>query len=467
MKKGLTKAERRRIKRQERLMKITVAAVSIGCIGALALMPLLNSAERGSRYSATTADNIWYVEEGSMEIAAVSREEAQDAMNVAQEVIPTQLATRQPTPEPTAEPTAVPTPEPTAVPTPTPEPTPTPKPMNSVTITAVGDCTLGGNTNGTGGDKRFAEYVQKYGYDYFLDNVRHIFEADDMTIINLEGPLTTSDDKTRGKTFNFIGPPEYVNILSGSSVEAANVANNHALDYGMDGLYETRDVLNSAGIGVFGFKVAHFEEINGVVVGNIGFTEWDFTTKEIVSAVQLAKKQCDVLLVSMHWGDEMTYSMPTGVKKLGHAIIDAGADLVIGTHSHCYGEIEKYKGKYVIYSLGNFCFGGNKNPSEPFCTIFQQTFKLDANGKVVDGGINIIPAAVTSNTKYNNYQPTVLTGSYGKRLLSEIASLSNLRPEDTLWMESSYAVENNIVTVDNGMIARQDGFDLPDGEIAL
>ena len=470
-KKRLTKAERRRIKRQQRLMKIGLGLIFTVGFGILVMIPFLNAADSTDNDRYTTASNVWYVQGGDMEIAAVERQQAQDAMQVAQELIPTQMPTRQPTPIPTAVPTEAPTPEPTAEPTPTPLPTPEPRPENVVTITAVGDCTLGGDTNGTGGDKRFASYVQKYGYDYFLDNVRHIFESDDLTIVNLEGPLTTSRHKSSRQTFNFIGPPEYVNILSGSSVEIANVANNHALDFGKEGLAETKKVLENAGIGVSGFTAAHFTEVNGVKVGSIGFTEIDFEPEDIVKAVKIARKQCDLLLVSMHWGNELTYSMPNRVKRLGHQIIDAGADLVIGTHSHCYGEIEKYKGKYVIYSLGNFCFGGNKNPTEKFCTIFQQTFKMDENGRIVDGGINIIPAAVTSNTEYNNYQPTVLTGQYGKTVLAEIAKLSNLTEKNTLWMENSYVVENNIVTVDGGKqeesVEETDAFLTPETEIAL
>lgn len=472
-KKRLTKAQRRKLKRQQRFMKIGVGAVFTLCIGALLMIPFLNAADSAENDRYTTADSVWYVPSGDVEIAPASRDEAQDALQIAQQLVPTQMPqavhTLQPTTLPTVEPTAQPTVEPTAEPTvaPTAQPTATPKPFGAITITAVGDCTLGGNTNGSGGDKRFASYVEKYGYDYFLDNVREIFENDDMTIVNLEGPLTTSKDKQYGKTFNFIGPPSYVNILSGSSVEVANVANNHALDYGLDGLKETRRVLEGAGIGVCGFTAEYYTEINGITVGNLGFTEWDFSTSEITKAVKKARSKCDLLLVSIHWGNELTYSMPTRIKNLGHKIVDAGADLVIGTHSHCYGEIEKYKGKYVIYSLGNFCFGGNKNPSEPFCTIFQQSFKLDGNGKIVDAGINIIPAAVTSNTAYNNYQPTVLTGSYGKSLLKKIANLSNLTAADTLWLENSYVVENGIVTLEGNDEKENGGLQPFESEIAL
>ena len=78
-------------------------------------------------------------------------------------------------------------------------------------------------------------------------------------------------------------------------------------------------------------------------------------------------------------------------ERYGHAIIDAGADLVLGHHPHVLGGIEQYKGKYIVYSLANFCFGGNSNPNDKDTMIFQQTFVVDGAGNVSDGGINIIP----------------------------------------------------------------------------
>ena len=166
-------------------------------------------------------------------------------------------ATAQPTVEVTIEPTIEVTPEPTEEITPestvviTPEPTvevtplPTVEPVQenvSIKITAAGDCTLGGDVP-SGRDENFASYFDKYGADYFFANVRGVFEDDDFTIVNLEGPLSTSTDKRRGRQFNFRGRPEYVQILTGSSVEACNLANNHALDYGQQGLSDTAALL--------------------------------------------------------------------------------------------------------------------------------------------------------------------------------------------------------------------------------
>ena len=103
-----------------------------------------------------------------------------------------------------------------------------------------------------------------------------VFESDDLTIVNLEGPLTTSRDRREGRKFNFRGSPEYVNILSGSSVEIANLANNHAYDYGESGFQETAEVLENAGICASGFTRAGFLDVKGVRVASVvGFYDKD------------------------------------------------------------------------------------------------------------------------------------------------------------------------------------------------
>ena len=343
-----------------------------------------------------------------------------------------------PTPVPaavTAEPTSAPTAEPTEQPElPAMQPE---EPLSYVpiTITAVGDCTLGGDVK-SGGYRNFENYAEKYGPDYFFKKVRALFESDDLTIVNLEGPLTDSDDMRSGRTFNFRGHPEYVKILSGSSVEIANVANNHALDFGDDGFNETAEVLKSAGIGVSGFSLAYGTEVKGVKVGSLGFTEWAYSEEQIKKTISNARKKCDLLIVSIHWGEEKEYAPLRSQEKLGRAMIDAGADLVIGNHSHVYGGVEQYKGKYIIYSLGNFCFGGNKNPGDKNCTIFQQTFNVNLSaGTVSDGGINIIPARVSGSNDKNDFQPYILSGEAAQKQLKKIAEVSSVDSSKLIWMD--------------------------------
>ena len=305
-----------------------------------------------------------------------------------------------------------------------------------ITITAVGDCTLGGTLR-DGMYQRFAAVAKKFGPDYFFSNVRTLFEKDDLTIVNLEGPLTTAKHKRKGQWYCFKGPPAYVKILSGSSVEICNVANNHSLDYGVEGLKQTARVLEEAGIGCSGYSRAYTTTVKGVRVTSLGFTKWDHTPAKVKKAVARARKDCDLLLVSMHWGWEKQFAPDKHQKELGRAAVDAGADLVIGTHTHVYGGVEKYKGKYIVYSLGNFCFGGNMNPRDKRCLIFQQTLRYSPAKGVQDAGINIIPARVTSTSGTNDYRPSIMKKKDGLKLLKAVARVS-IHMKKALWMPDGY-----------------------------
>lgn len=445
-------AQLRAEKRRERLKNIVFVITLVVCISAVVCVPMLEQTKSASSQT-------WYVKGGTVEIAALPMNQNYapsaytmlgNAASGMVQTLPIQTGRPlNPTEAPTAEPTAEPTVKPTPVPTATPVVTPTPAPTveiktETITITAVGDCTLGGDVP-TNGDDRFDKYVQRYGYDYFLANVRPLFEADDLTIVNLEGPLTTSKKKRSGRAYNFRGKPEYANILSGSSVEIANMANNHALDYGESGLMESVKVLTQAGIGVSGFSRSYTTEIKGITVTSIGFTRWDYSEKQVVKAVAAARKNCDLLIVSMHWGNEGEYETTSAQRSMGHAIIDAGADVVLGHHTHVYGGVEQYKGKYIVYSLGNFCFGGNGNPRDKRCLIFQQTFNVDQFGNVSDGGINIIPALVSGSDTKNNFQPVIMPAAQGASLLKKVAKESVMSMSNTVWMADSYMEKLGIV----------------------
>ena len=359
-----------------------------------------------------------------------------------------------PTPVPTPEVTASPVPTATATATPTPAPTEVPQPK-FITITAVGDCTLGGNTNDGGdGEERFQESFAENGADYYLQNFRELFEADGLTVANLEGPLTDATDKRSGRTFNFRGEAEYAQILSGSGVDVCTIANNHAYDFKQEGLEDTAAALQAENLGVCGFGYEDFRTVDGVVIGNLGFTDWDYEEDEIEKAVREASEKCDLLIVSIHWGEELEEKHDKTTEKLGKLIVDAGADLVIGNHSHIRGEIMRYNGKYIIYSLGNFCFGGNTKPTDMRCIVFQQEFKIMPDGTVKDNGINLIPARVSSNARRNDLQPVYLDGDDAQELLKEVQKLSDLTVEDTIWMAESYAVKNQLVS-DDARIAKK------------
>ena len=301
------------------------------------------------------------------------------------------------------------------------------KSTTSITISSMGDCTLGTDENFDQSTSLNA-YYNNYGADYFFKNVRSILEADDLSIVNFEGTLT--DETSRAdKTFAFKAPAEYASILSGSSVEAANVANNHSKDYGSKSLEDTLTNLSNAGITPFGYEDIAVLDIKGIKVGLTGIYELaehekkSTQVKENIQALKDAGAQ--IIIVNFHWGIEKEYTPNATQKTLAHLAIDEGADLVIGHHPHVLEGIEKYNGKYIAYSLGNFCFGGNKNPSDKDTMIFQQTFTIDADGNVAqDDNINIIPCSLSSTSSKNDYCPTPLSGDEAERVKQKIEKYS-------------------------------------------
>ena len=296
-----------------------------------------------------------------------------------------------------------------------------------ITVSSAGDCTLGTDEN-FDPDKSLNAYYNSRGSDYFFQNVRSIFEEDDLSIVNLEGTLT-SETQREDKLYAFKAPEEYVDILTSSSIEAANVANNHSSDYGEQSFSDTLAVLDKAGIARFGYEQVNILKMGDVNIGLTGIYELaehmekEQQIKENIAA--LKKEGADLIIVNFHWGTEREYTPNETQKALAHLAIDEGADLVIGHHPHVLQGIEKYKDKYIAYSLGNFCFGGNSNPEDKDTMIFQQTFTITKKGNVKkDDDINIIPCSISSSGGYNDYCPTPLEGEEKQRVLDKIDEYS-------------------------------------------
>ncbi len=297
----------------------------------------------------------------------------------------------------------------------------------SITLSFTGDCTLGTDTSyGTSGSF-MEEYNLQYP-SYFFENVSSVFEADDLTIVNLEGPLTESTNK-QDKTFAFRGEPEYTEILTSGSVEAVNLANNHSYDYGTEGFEDTQEYVTEAGMTWFGYDETPVVDVNGVKVGLVGVYMLRLTDDEGMEAIESRIQQvedagAEVVIVSFHWGVESSYTPTESQEMLAKYAIDQGADLVIGHHPHVLQGIDEYNGKYIVYSLGNFCFGGNRNPSDTDTIIFQQTFTVVDSEVVLDDNINIIPCSITSSSSRNNYQPTILTGDSKDSVANKLQEIS-------------------------------------------
>ena len=299
----------------------------------------------------------------------------------------------------------------------------------SLTLSVVGDCTLG--TDETFDyDTSLNAYYENYGADYFLQNVKDIFSTDDLTIANFEGTLTDSDER-EDKTFAFKAPASYASILTGGSVEAVNTANNHSHDYGEQSFNDTLAALDDAGIVHFGYDETAVMDVKGIKVGLVGIYElYDHLEREQQLKDNIAKVKADgaqLIVVIFHWGNETETIPDSNQTTLGRIAIDEGADLVCGHHPHVLQGIETYKDRNIVYSLGNFCFGGNSSPSDMDTMIYQQTFTIDADGVKKDNVTNIIPCSISSAAYdgYNNYQPTPAEGDEATRILGKINERSS------------------------------------------
>lgn len=291
-----------------------------------------------------------------------------------------------------------------------------------ITISAAGDCTLGVDSRY---NNTFNNYYKKKGSAYFLKKVKKVFSKDDVTIVNLEGPFTNATSRA-SKTFTFKGPASYAKILKKGSVEVVNVANNHTFDYGRKGYSDTLKTLRKNKIKYCRNGSIAYKTVKGVKIAFLGFNQLEgITSSDVKKVIQKARKQrAKIIIVSFHWGIERDYYPSAIQKSLGRAAIRDGATLVLGHHPHVLQGIEHYRGRYIVYSLGNFCFGGNTNPSDKDTMIFQQTFTIK-NGKVAKNkDIKVIPCSLSSSSYTNDYQPRILSGKSRKRLLKKINRLS-------------------------------------------
>lgn len=227
----------------------------------------------------------------------------------------------------------------------------------TLTLSVVGDCTLGTDETFDYSTSLNA-YYENNGAAYFLQNVKSIFAADDLTIANFEGTLTESDAR-EDKTFAFKGPAEFTSILTSGSVEAVTTANNHSHDYGDQGYEDTIAALDAAGIVNFGYDKTAVMDVKGVKVGLVGIYELkDHLEREQQLKDNIAKVKAEgaqLIVVIFHWGNEKETCPDSNQTTLGRLAIDEGADLVCGHHPHVLQGIETYKGKNIVYSLGNFC----------------------------------------------------------------------------------------------------------------
>ena len=294
-----------------------------------------------------------------------------------------------------------------------------------MTVTCTGDFTIGGDNY----HKKdiFTPVLEANGGDinFTMAKVRSILAFDDLTLVNFEGTFTDTKyvpDSKKENSFLFNISPKYVSVLTDNSIEAVSLENNHVMDHGEEGYEETKKTLRDAGviystseeIGIFEFEGIQVAMLSYLCIDRYGkpYGGYDTFEEKVVADIQAAKEQYPLVIVSFHWGLEPTKSNPSrgyiptdNQIRLGHMAVDAGADLIVGHHSHRIQPIEKYQGVLICYSLGNFCFAGNSAPSDMSSMLLQVRFRIK-DGKVSFRDFRIIPIRISSRKDKNDFVPT-------------------------------------------------------------
>ncbi|AZK49138.1 CapA family protein [Paenibacillus lentus] len=291
-----------------------------------------------------------------------------------------------------------------------------------------------------------ASMLEKEGYQYPYEHVRDLFISDDLSVLNLETPVTDRGTPAEDKSFVFKASPKVLPSMLLAGVDAVNLANNHTLDQGIEGLLDTIKHLKDSKIHYFGagknkqdaYAPVYLER-KGIKMALFGFSrviphaDWAagknkpglavaYDPKEAVKAIQGARENADLVIVVTHWGKERATVLEKHQTSLAHSFVDAGADLIIGGHPHVLQGLERYKGKWIAYSTGNFIF--TKNPTAPD-TLETAVFEAKCT-KQGDCQMKLHPFRTDIG------QPVPLKDEEGAQLLKKVESLSNNISIDSL-----------------------------------
>lgn len=243
----------------------------------------------------------------------------------------------------------------------------------------------------------------------------------DITFGNLEGPIS-SRGKNQGSEYSFRADPRVVEGLVSAGFDVMSLANNHILDWGRDALMDTVSILTSNGV-VGAGAGKNYDEANrpqtisshGILVAFLAYTNlypsslWatqdaagvsSFDKDRIVQRIKdiKEKKGADIVVVSLHWGTEYETSANQEQRDIAHALIDAGADIIVGHHPHVVEEVEQYHDGVIFYSLGNFVFDQN----------FSKETMKGLVGEVVVSQKRIRSVHTYNATLNASYQPDII-----------------------------------------------------------
>jgi len=299
-------------------------------------------------------------------------------------------------------------------------------------VVAVGDIMLDGTSRPV-----FAQH----GYDHAFVQVKKFFAGVPIVIGNLEGPLTTRGTPEQDKTYVFRSPPDKVSrALRNAGINVVSLANNHTLDYGPDGLEDTRAALDAAGVAHMGagpnLREARRPVLMQAAGKRVALLGYSVTLPDhfyarpdkpgtafaheahVRADVAAARAQADIVIVSFHWGQEGKTQLRDYQMHLGRVAIDAGAAAVLGHHPHILQAVEQYKDGVILYSLGNFTFGSYSRQAQ-VSAVAELTFAGDRLAELRLHPINV-------NNFDVEFQPRPLTGAAAERVVNDLIALSAL-----------------------------------------
>lgn len=313
--------------------------------------------------------------------------------------------------------------------------------MSSIlTIFSVGDIMLGNQNLCYGFGVK--EVIEKKGVDFLFDNVRYIFKNGDIVFGNLEAPISSTTNKMGFDAKLFSCDPQVITGIKNSYINALSVANNHIMQHGEEAYFSTINILNENKIIPIGIKkeikILKIKDFNIALVGysfiedNVNVCLYNKTTSvdTITSDISKVKDLVDLVIVSVHWGSEYIHYPSPNQVKIGRELIDHGADLILGHHSHVIQGYEIYKGKPIIYGLGNFIFDDTYIKSTQKSVISQ--ILVDIHTKHIS--VDFIP--ITCNSK--EYFVSVADPDTKDEILQIISSVRFSIENKSIYEYSSY-----------------------------
>lgn len=281
-----------------------------------------------------------------------------------------------------------------------------------ITLSFTGDMIITAYKDQPGGG-RFDDYLKANSYDYFLSKVAHIFKNDDFTISNLENVLSDREDltptpKNYSPAYWFKAESSRIKILSESGIDGVTLNNNHTRDYGEQGYQDTVKTVQDAGMqyGSNG-QIMYFEK-QGFKIAVVCVGLWAASSANAaLPYLNTAKENSDYQIIMFHGGTEKIHAPEEWKRQAARKLVDNGADLVVGSHPHVLQPREVYNGVEIVYSLGNFCYGGSRYP-ENRTVIYQMELEVDNNKQVVKSTSSIIPCFVHTGGSTSNFQPAIV-----------------------------------------------------------